>query len=87
MDAVTPSKARRKHRERMDNRRESIRHLSLRLSHLLRCFMTWENGLELGGKQGREREAVLPRLPSGWAAGLDLDRLRGGFREPNERAD
>jgi hypothetical protein len=34
-------------------------------------------GLELGGKQGREREAVPPRLPSGWAAGLDLDRLRG----------
>ena len=39
--------------------------------------------LELGGKQGREREAVPPRLPSGWAAGLDLDRLRGVFREPD----
>jgi hypothetical protein len=25
---------------------------------------------------GREREAVPPRLPSGWAVGLDLDRLR-----------
>jgi hypothetical protein len=40
-------------------------------------------GLELGGKQGREREAVPPSLPSGWAAGLDLDRLRGDFREPD----
>ena len=40
-------------------------------------------GLELGGKQGRERGAVPPRLPSGWAAGLDLDRLRGVFREPD----
>jgi len=51
--------------------------------------MAWEgffeakNRLELGGKQGREREAVPPRLPSGWAAGLDLDRLRGVFREPD----
>lgn len=39
--------------------------------------------LELGVKQGCEREAVPPRLPSGWAAGLDLDRLRGVFREPD----
>jgi hypothetical protein len=30
-------------------------------------------GLELGGKQGRERVAVRPRLPSGWTAGLDLE--------------
>ena len=51
--------------------------------------MAWEgffeakNRLELGGKQGREREAVPPRLPSGWAAGLVLDRLRGVFREPH----
>ena len=55
----------------------------------MRCFTAWEGffegktGLELGGKQGREREAVPPRLPSGWAAGLDLDRLRGVFREPD----
>ena len=144
VDAVTPSKARRKHRERMDNRRESQpERSSLRLSHLWRCFMAWEaffeartqlesrrledrfrqengdnriepffcphsfvdwieaallshsasrlgkgvfegkTGLELGGKQGREREAVPPSLPSGWAAGLDLDRLRGDFREPD----
>ena len=34
-------------------------------------------------KLGRDREAVPPRLPNGWAAGLDLDRLRGGFREPD----
>ncbi len=80
---------RRKHRESLDNRRESLRSSSLRLSHLLRCFTAWEGffegktGLELGGKQGREREAVPPRLPSGWAAGLDLDRLRGVFREPD----
>jgi hypothetical protein len=52
--------------------------------------MAWEvffeakTRLELGGgKQGREREALPPRLPSGWAAGLDLDRLRGVFREPD----
>ena len=144
VDAVTPSKARRKHRERMDNRRESQpERSSLRSSHLLRCFMAWEaffeartqlesrrledrfrqengtiesshssvpillsiglrqhspltllhglggllragnTGLELGGKQGREREAVPPRLPSGRAAGLDLVRLRGVFREPD----
>jgi hypothetical protein len=42
-----------------------------------------KTGLELGAKQGREREAVPPRLPSGCAAGLDLDRLRGVFREPD----
>ena len=43
VDAVTPSKARRKHRERMDNRRESQpERSSLRSSHLLRCFMAWE---------------------------------------------
>jgi hypothetical protein len=46
------------------------------------AFFEAKTGLELGGKQGREREAVPPRLPSGWAAGLDLDRLRGVFREP-----
>ncbi len=45
------------------------------------CFQA-KTRLELGGKQGREREAVPPRLPSGWAAGLDLDGLRGVFREP-----
>ncbi len=39
-------------------------------------------GSNSGGKQVREREAVPPRLPSGWAAGLDLDRLRGVFRAP-----
>ena len=39
--------------------------------------------LELGEHQGSKREAVPPRLPSGWAAGLDLDRLRGVFREPH----
>jgi len=42
----------------------------------LRCFMAWATGLELGGKQGREREAVPPRLTGGWAAGLYMDRLR-----------
>ena len=50
--------------------------------------MAWEAvfegkaGLELGVKQGREREAVPPRLTRGWAAGLDLDRFRGVVREP-----
>ena len=39
--------------------------------------------LELRGKKGREREALPPRLPSGGAVGLDLDRLRGVFREPH----
>ena len=54
----------------------------------MRWFRDWEalfrakTWLELGVKQGRKREAVPPRLPSGWAAGLDLDRLRGVFREP-----
>ena len=47
------------------------------------AFFEAKTELELGGKQGREREAVPPRLPSGWAAGLDLDRLRGVFREPD----
>lgn len=32
--------------------------------------------LELGVKQGREREAVPQRLPSGWTSMLVLDRLR-----------
>lgn len=45
------------------------------------AFFQAKTWLELGGKQGREREAVPPRLPSGWVAGLDLDRLRGVFRE------
>jgi hypothetical protein len=40
------------------------------------AFFQAKTRLELGGKQGREREAVPPRLPSGWAAVLDLDRLR-----------
>ena len=47
-----------------------------------REFFRAKTGLELGGKQGREREAVPPRLPSGWAAGLDLDRLRCVVQEP-----
>lgn len=67
----------------MDNRRESLRSSSLRLSHPLRCFTARATRLELGGKQGRERESVPPRLPSGWAAGLDLDRLKGVFRGLN----
>jgi len=41
-------------------------------------------GSNSGGEQRREREAVPPRLPSGWVAGLDLDRLRDVFREPEE---
>jgi hypothetical protein len=48
-----------------------------------REFFRAKTRLELEGKQGREREAVPPRLPSGLAAGLDLDRLRGVFREPD----
>lgn len=47
------------------------------------AFFEAKTRLELGGKQGRERVAVPPRLPSGWAAGLDLDRLRGVFPDPD----
>ena len=56
---------------------------SLRCGREEEAFFKAKTRLELGGKQGREREAVPPRLPSGWAAGHDLDRLRGVFREPD----
>ncbi len=61
----------------------SRKHYSLTVLQGLGAFFQAKTGLELGGEQGREREAVPPRLPSGWAAGLDLDRLRGVFREPD----
>ena len=53
------------------------------VSRLGRPSLRRRPGSNSGSKQGREREAVPPRLPSGWAAGLDLDRLRGVFREPD----
>jgi hypothetical protein len=55
----------------------------LRCGREAKGFFQAKTRLELGGKQGREREVVPPRLSSGWAAGLDLDRLRGVFREPD----
>jgi hypothetical protein len=48
---------------------------SLRCGREEEAFFEGKTRLEFGVKQGREREAVPPRPPSGWAA--DLSRFDG----------
>jgi len=80
--AVTPSKARKRHRESLDNRRESLRSSSLRLSHLWRCFMAWATGLELGGEAGSRTGGGSAEAPQRLGSGARPGSLRGVFRKP-----